>query len=44
MSNLNINGRTVDPTSIRKIAVPEGETAKSYVQKNDALISQKLQR
>jgi len=38
MSNLNINGRTVDPSSIRKIAVPEGETAKSYVQKNDALI------
>lgn len=38
MSNLNVNGRTVDPTSIRKIAVPEGETPQSYVKKNEALI------
>ncbi len=38
MPNLNVNGRTVDPNSIRKIAVPEGETPQSYVQKNEALI------
>lgn len=38
MSNLNINGRTVDPRSIRQIPVPEGETAASYVNKNKALI------
>jgi outer membrane protein assembly factor BamA len=38
MSNLNINGRTVDPTSIRKISVPEGESPSSYVHKNEALI------
>jgi outer membrane protein assembly factor BamA len=38
MANLNINGRTVDPTSVRKISVPEGETPASYVQKNEAVI------
>ncbi|PIQ24786.1 hypothetical protein COW36_23735 [bacterium (Candidatus Blackallbacteria) CG17_big_fil_post_rev_8_21_14_2_50_48_46] len=38
MPNLNVNGRTVDPNSIRKISVPEGETPKSYLQKNEALI------
>lgn len=38
MPNLNVNGRTVDPNSMRKIAVPEGETPQSYVKKNEALI------
>ncbi|MBF2053189.1 MAG: BamA/TamA family outer membrane protein [Candidatus Sericytochromatia bacterium] len=39
MGNVNINGRTVDPRSIRQIPVPEGETPKSYVEKNQSLIS-----
>ncbi|PKL78475.1 MAG: hypothetical protein CVV27_03275, partial [Candidatus Melainabacteria bacterium HGW-Melainabacteria-1] len=38
MPNLNVNGRTVDPGSIRHISVPEGETPQSYVKKNEALI------
>ncbi|MEZ0373422.1 MAG: POTRA domain-containing protein, partial [Candidatus Sericytochromatia bacterium] len=36
--NLNVNGRTVDPNSIRQIPVPEGETPESYVKKNEGLI------
>ncbi|MGV3523216.1 MAG: BamA/OMP85 family outer membrane protein [Candidatus Sericytochromatia bacterium] len=38
MANLNVNGRTVDPKSIRQIPVPEGETPASFVQKNEGLI------
>lgn len=38
MTNLNVNGRTVDPRSVRQIPVPAGETPKSYVEKNKGLI------
>lgn len=38
MPNLNVNGRTVDPASIRQIPVPEGETPAGYVKKNEGLI------
>lgn len=36
--NLNVNGRTVDPSSIRQIPVPTGETPEGYVKKNESLI------
>lgn len=36
--NLNVNGRTVDPSTIRQIPVPAGETPESYVKKNEGLI------
>lgn len=36
--NLNVNGRTVDPSTIRQIPVPDGETPASFVKKNEALI------
>lgn len=35
MPNVNINGRTVDPNSIRQIPVPEGESPASYLKKNE---------
>lgn len=39
MSNgVNINGRTVDPNSIRKIQIPEGKNAAAYVKENENLI------
>lgn len=38
MSNLNVNGRTVDPNTIRQIPVPAGQTPESYVNQNKELI------
>lgn len=38
MSNLNVNGRTADPNSIRQIPVPEGKKPAEYVKENEALI------
>lgn len=38
MSNLNINGRTVDPKSIREIPVPRGKDPKAYLKENENLI------
>ncbi len=38
MGNLNVNGRTADPQSIRQIPVPEGQKPADYLKANEALI------
>lgn len=38
MANLNVNGRTADPNSIRQIPVPEGQKPADYLKTNEALI------
>lgn len=38
MSNLNVNGRTVDPRSIRQVSVPAGKEPKAYLEENKDLI------
>lgn len=38
MSNLNVNGRTADPNSIRQIPVPEGQKPADYLKANEGLI------
>ena len=38
MANLNINGRTADPNSIRQIPVPDGQKPADYLKANESLI------